>query len=109
VAAHQARLPVAYKLYLPQDWADDAERRAKTGVPAEIAFQTKPEIALEQLRAARSAGITAVVMLADAAYGNDGKFRVGITAEGLGYAAGVFPACWSGGLAKPRRRTLRAR
>ena len=48
---------------------DDAARRAKTGVPAEIEFRTKPEIALAQLRAARSAGLSAIVALADATYG----------------------------------------
>lgn len=90
VATHQASLPIAYQLYLPQDWADDAARRAKAGVPAEIEFQTKPEIALAQLRAARSAGLAAAVALADAAYGNDGKLRAGITAAGLAYSVGVF-------------------
>jgi SRSO17 transposase len=90
VATHQASLPVAYQLYLPQDWADDAERRAKAGVPAEIEFHTKPEIALRQIHEARSAGLSAVAALADAAYGNDGKFRAGITVEGLAYSVGVF-------------------
>jgi SRSO17 transposase len=90
VATHQASLPVAYQLYLPQDWADDAERRAKAGVPAEIEFPTKPEIALRQIHEARSTGLSAVAALADAAYGNDGKFRAGITAEGLAYSVGVF-------------------
>ena len=66
VATHQASLPIAYQLYLPQDWADDADRRATAGVPAGIAFQTKPEIALAQLRAARSAGLSAVAALARA-------------------------------------------
>jgi SRSO17 transposase len=105
VATHRASLPVAYQLYLPQDWADDAERRAKAGVPAEIEFQTKPEIALAQLRAARGAGLSAVVVLADAAYGNDGKFRAGITAEGLAYSVGVFSSLlvWRSGEAPPPR------
>ena len=53
LANHHASLPVAYQLYLPQDWADDRERRRKAGVPEEVEFKTKPEIALEQLRWAR--------------------------------------------------------
>ena len=50
VANHHASLPVAYRLYLPKDWAKDRTRRRKAGVPKEISFKTKPEIALEQLR-----------------------------------------------------------
>ena len=49
LANHHASLPVAYRLYLPKDWAEDGERRRKTGVPEEIGFKTKPEIALEQI------------------------------------------------------------
>jgi hypothetical protein len=48
LANHHASLPVAYRLYLPEDWAEDSKRRRKTGVPEDICFKTKPEIALEQ-------------------------------------------------------------
>src|SRR5258706_5291817 len=48
-------VPVAYQLYLPESWAGDAARRTKTGVSAEIQFQTKPQIALHQLRQAQQA------------------------------------------------------
>ena len=57
VANHHASLPVAYQLYLPQDWAQDRKRRRKAGVPEEVSFKTKPEIALEQLRWACETGL----------------------------------------------------
>src|ERR1700741_3906179 len=48
----RASLPMAWRLYLPEAWAQDKERRKATGVPEEISFQTKPEIALQQIRTA---------------------------------------------------------
>jgi SRSO17 transposase len=89
LANHQASLPVAYQLYLPQDWAQDSERRRKAGVPAEVAFRTKPEIALEQLRWACQAGLPRGVALLDAGYGNNTALRDGITALEVPYAAGI--------------------
>jgi len=56
LANHDASLPIAYRLYLPEDWARDRARRDKAKVPETIAFQTKPEIALEQIKGARAAG-----------------------------------------------------
>src|SRR5881396_3156938 len=50
LANHDGSLPVAYRLYLPQEWASDRERRDKAKVPDTIEFQTKPEIALEQIK-----------------------------------------------------------
>jgi SRSO17 transposase len=66
VANEHASLPIAYRLYLPEAWAKDAVRRRKAGVPDDIAFQTKPAIALEQIRTAREAGVAPGVVLADA-------------------------------------------
>src|SRR3712207_8925699 len=43
LATHAASLPVAYRLYLPQEWAQDPERRSKAGVPEDITFQTRSE------------------------------------------------------------------
>ncbi len=65
LANHAASLPVAYRLYLPQDWAEDPARRKKTGVPEGITFQTKPEIGLDQIRAALAAGLPPAVVLMD--------------------------------------------
>jgi len=74
-ANEQASLPIAYRLYLPEAWADDPERRAKAGVPGEIAFATKPQIALAQIRAALAQGVPPGVVLADAGYGADMEFQ----------------------------------
>ena len=70
VATHQGSLPVAYRLYLPKEWADDPVRRAAAGVPEEIVCQTKPEIALQQVRQALADGVPQAVALMDPAYGN---------------------------------------
>src|SRR3712207_3951085 len=77
LANHAASLPVAYRLYLPEEWAQDPERRSKGGVPEAIPFQTKPEIALDQIRLALQAGLPPGVVLMDAAYGNDTGLRTG--------------------------------
>jgi SRSO17 transposase len=91
VATHQGSLPVAYRLYLPKDWANDPVRRAIAGVPDDVKFQTKPEIALQQLRQALANGVPPAVVLMDPAYGNDSKLRAGISGLGLPYVAGILP------------------
>jgi SRSO17 transposase len=89
IANHHASLPVAYRLYLPQNWAKDVARRKKVHVPDEIRFKTKPQIALEQIRAACAAGIPRGVMLIDASYGSNIALRTGIRALGLSYVAAI--------------------
>jgi SRSO17 transposase len=91
IANQHASLPVAYRLYLPREWAEDSERRRKAGTPAEICFQTKPEIALEQIRWACKAGLPGNVVLMDAAYGSDSKLRRAVTELGKIYVAGIQP------------------
>jgi SRSO17 transposase len=90
IANHHASLPVAYRLYLPEAWALDAARRKKVGVPDQIDFQTKIEIALDQIRAACAAGLPRGVVLMDAGYGNHSNLRAGITALELCYVAGIL-------------------
>ena len=89
VATWDASLPIAYRLYLPRDWAEDSERRKKAEVPEEVEFQTKPEIALDQIRAAVAAQVARGVVLADAAYGINTEFRDGLTQLELQYVVGV--------------------
>ena len=89
VATWNASLPIAYRLYLPEEWTKDADRLQATGVPPEIQFQTKPQIALAQIRQAVEAGVARGVVLADAGYGVDGRFRAELKTLGLDYVVGV--------------------
>ncbi|PZM14364.1 hypothetical protein CPY51_11315 [Rhizobium tubonense] len=73
------------------DLANDPERRRKAKNPDNVVFQTKPAIALDQIRAAQASGVAPGVVLADAGYGADGAFRTGLSVLGLAYAVGVQP------------------
>src|SRR5712691_9143994 len=90
VSTEQASLPIAWRLYLPEVWAKDGKRRKKAGVPAEIRFQTKPAIALQQIRTALKREIPVGVVLADAAYGTDTKFREELSDLELLYVVGIM-------------------
>jgi len=99
MATNTASLPVAWRLYLPEVWANDQPRRKEAGVPAEISFETKPAIALKQIQWAVEEAIPAAPVLADAAYGTDTRFREGITALQLPYVVGVMSSItvWKAG------------
>src|SRR4030081_977645 len=90
IANHHASLPVAYRLYLPKSWAQDEKRRRKAGVPDQIAFQTKPKIALDQLAWACACGLPRGVVLMDSAYGTDASLRRGARELGLDYSVAVY-------------------
>ncbi len=92
LASAQGSLPVAWQLYLPEDWAADPVRRAKTGVPEAVRFATKTQIALAQLQSLLDAGAPRHCVLADAAYGVDNAFRQTLSDLGLLYAVGVTSA-----------------
>ena len=117
IANHHVSLPIAWRLYLPEDWANDAGRRKTAHVPEGVKFRSKPQIALAQIEAAVKARVAPGIVLTDAGYGNDGAFRAGVTALGLTYAVGVQstlsvwppgeeplpPKPWSGRGRKPTR------
>lgn len=100
LASDQGSLPVAWQLYLPEEWACDAQRRAKAGVPEEVRFATKAQIALEQLRTLLAQGAPRHCVLADAGYGVDNAFRQALSDMGLAYAVGITSAVvvWPPGL-----------
>jgi hypothetical protein len=63
------------RLYLPRAWAEDEARRAKTSVPEDVTFKTKPEIAIDLIVAALDAGVPCAFVLGDALYSSDRRLR----------------------------------
>jgi SRSO17 transposase len=92
LACQGGSLPVAWQLYLPKDWADDMPRRDKAGVPQDVEFATKPEIALAQIERLLAQGAPKHPLLADAGYGVDTAFRERLSELGLTYVVGVTGA-----------------
>ncbi|MBV8439782.1 MAG: IS701 family transposase [Hyphomicrobiales bacterium] len=88
-ANEHASPPIGFRLYLPEDWAVDPVRRARAGVPEDVVFKTKPQIALDQIKAARAEGVPEGVVLADAGYGINTTFRMALTRMGLTYVVGI--------------------
>ena len=79
-------------LYMPKSWAEDAARRREAGVPEDLAFATKPELARAMLRRALKAGAPAAWVTADEVYGSDYKFRRLVEESGMGYVVAVSSA-----------------
>jgi SRSO17 transposase len=63
------------ELYLPREWADDADRREAARIPEDVAFATKPQLAERMLKRAWKAGVKAAWVTGDAACGNDAHLR----------------------------------
>jgi SRSO17 transposase len=89
VANEVVSVPVAYQLYLPESWATDRRRRRTAGVPDDVTFQPKWQIALAQIRAVQAEGVPPAPVTADAGYGDTTAFREALTAAGLPYVVGV--------------------
>jgi SRSO17 transposase len=77
------------RLYLPVEWVNDRARRTKVGVPDDVTFKTKLEIALDEIDAAKTAGIRTHVILADAGFGDSTEFREGLAERGRHYVVGI--------------------
>src|SRR5919107_1138210 len=77
------------ELYLPEEWATDAERRNKASVPPAVAFATKPQIARRMLARACQAGVPAAWVTADSVYGGDFTLRKELTERKQRYVVAV--------------------
>lgn len=91
LARGEVPVPVALRLYLPTEWAEDRARCAKAGVPEPLSFREKWRLALEELDRVRAAGARFGAVLADAAYGMGAAFRHGLSTRGLTWAVGILP------------------
>ncbi len=91
IANHFASLPIGYRIYLPKEWAEDPARRDRAGVPEDIRFKTKQQIARELIQRAHASGIPPGVLLMDLDYGRDSRLRASVSALGLSYVAGIQP------------------
>src|SRR5580700_5808430 len=74
----EAAIPVAARLYLPEKWTNDTVRCREAGVPPDVVFATKPQIAVELIGEALADGVAPAPVLGDAAYGGNGPFRDGV-------------------------------
>ncbi len=82
-------VPLGFRLYLPEDWCADPERRKRAKVPDSVVFVTKPALGSELVARAADWKIERVPVLGDQAYGNDSKLRARLHEEGIDYVLSV--------------------
>ena len=87
----EGNAPLGWRLYLPESWANDEQRRLDAGIPAEVVFRPKWELALDIIDQIRGWGLMDRVVLADAGYGESTEFRQGLEQRQLRYIVGVAP------------------
>ncbi len=82
-------LPLGWRLYLPEEWCEDRERRWKAKIPDGVCFQTKPGLAADLCEQAAAWELPAAPILADSAYGDDTAFRTRLEELELEYVVAV--------------------
>jgi SRSO17 transposase len=98
--------PIGGRLYLPEGWAEDGERRAEAGVPEAVTFQTKPELGLDLIRQALADGVPPAPVLGDCVYGDSPEFREGVRQLGMEFFLQVSPRhkAWTQPVPTQRKR-----
>ncbi|WP_307034582.1 IS701 family transposase [Streptomyces canus] len=112
-----ASCPLQWRLFVPQEWADDAGRRQKTGIPQEVGHREKWRLALDSIDELATWNLVPPVVVADAGYGQNADFRDGLEGRGIGYVVAIRsdvsvhphdarPAApaWSGNGPRPQSR-----
>jgi SRSO17 transposase len=82
-------VPAAYRLYLPEGWANDRARRRVAGVPDEVVFKTKTQIALDEIDGLVADGVAKAPIVMDAGYGRATELRDAIAERGMQYVAAI--------------------
>lgn len=97
--APRGRVLLDRELYLPKEWADDAERCRTAGVPAETGFATKLQLGRRMIDRARRAGVPFQWVTADAVYGSASDFRRWLETHGFSFVLAVtaqYRVWWNG-------------
>lgn len=89
LAGERGSACIGFRLYLPEPWAADRHRRRKAGVPDDVKFETKWQLALHLIDQALAAGVRPRPVLTDAGYGESHEFRDALRERELDYAVGV--------------------
>ena len=91
IATAEACVPVDFTLYLPEEWTRDPARCRRVGIPLPVEHRPKWQLALELIDHARTWGLPAGVVGADAGYGVVQAFRQALQARELPYVVGISP------------------
>jgi len=89
LGTEEASTPLNWALYLPEKWIQDPIRRKEAGIPEEITFKTKPELALELIDEVKAWGLQDRLVLTDSGYGDIYEFRQGLRSRDLDYVVQV--------------------
>ncbi len=89
--SERATLPLGWALYLPEDWCDDPERRRRAKIPADVVFQTKPQLGVGLVMQAAGWAIDRAPVLGDAAYGENTQLRSALDSGAIQYVLSINP------------------